>query len=54
MFKKAAEEGKEDAQAMLGALYLEGKGVAKSFMSAAVWLKKAAEQGNAPAQFYLG
>ena len=39
---------------MLGRHYREGIGVSKDFGKAVYWLTKAAEQGNAEAQFALG
>jgi TPR repeat protein len=50
-WRPLAEAGNADAQAMTGALYAEGKGVAQDDVEAAAWLRKAAEQGVAQAQF---
>jgi TPR repeat protein len=49
-----AEKGDAGAQARLGAMYLNGDGVAKDRAEAATWYRKAAEQGHAGAQFVLG
>jgi hypothetical protein len=43
-FRKAAEQGDAAAQAMLGGLYLEGKGVPKDIFQAYVWLNRAASE----------
>jgi hypothetical protein len=58
--KAKAEKGEIEAQYNLGYLYLSGKGIPLNFSSrqrvaeAVKWFRKAAEQGNAPAQCYLG
>jgi hypothetical protein len=39
---------------MLGLMYFQGHGVAKDYASALIWLRKAAEKGNADAQDVLG
>ena len=49
-----ADEGVSIAQALLGALYLEGKGVKRDYAKAVAWYRKSAEQGFAGAQFELG
>jgi len=41
------------AQSSLGVMYYEGM-VTQDYAEAAKWLRKAAEQGNANAQYYLG
>ncbi len=53
-FRKAAEQGSVDAQALLCAHYVDGSGVPKDSVQAAIWCRKAAEQGDAFAQFDLG
>jgi hypothetical protein len=35
-------------------MYREGKGVTRDYGQAVAWYRKAAEQGNAKAQFFLG
>jgi len=50
-----AEQGKVKSQLILGYLYFEGKGgVSQNKKEAAKWIGKAAEQGDAEAQFLLG
>jgi TPR repeat protein len=46
-FRKSAESGLDDSQAMLGALYLDGNGVPKDVALARRWLSLAAQQGHA-------
>ncbi len=48
-----AEEGKPDAQFMLGFLYAEGKGVPKDAAEAVKWYRRAAETGAPYAQHNL-
>ena len=43
-----------DAQFNLGVMYADGKGVPADDQEAALWFRKAAEQGHASAQFRLG
>ena len=53
--QKAAEKGDAAAQARLAGLcYHGGQGVRQDYAKAAVWYRKAAEQGNAGAQYMLG
>jgi hypothetical protein len=47
-------EGNADAQYYLGLMYSTGDGVTKSRKEAEQWYQKAAEQGDARAQFKLG
>lgn len=49
-----AEQGNDEAQAMLGALYKEGKGVQQDYLEAEKWIRLSAVQGNAKAQMMLG
>src|SRR4029078_1438391 len=49
-----ANEGNPKAQLYLGSLYGNGKGVPLDHAEAAKWYRKAAEQGYAKAQWYLG
>ena len=51
---KSASDGNAYAQNILGLLYDSGAGVAKDSAEAVKWMRKAAEQGNADAQYYLG
>ena len=44
---------KAEAQKLLGAMYQDGLGVPKDYAEAVKWYRKAAEQGDAPAQFEL-
>lgn len=53
-FRKAAEQGYADAQAVLGLMYVIGQGVPQDYKEAIKWCRKAVEQGNANAQFTLG
>ena len=48
-----AEKGDADAQYELGLMYLEGKGVKKSYNEAFEWLLGAAHQGDADYQYKL-
>ena len=45
-WKPLAENGDVKAQASLGFMYLEGKGVPKDYEKAEKWFKEAAEQGS--------
>ena len=49
----AAEQGDADAQTLLGALYAAGRGVARDFASAYMWLSLAAAQGTDQARQVL-
>lgn len=53
-YRKAAEQGKAEAQAKLGLIYANGYGAPKDDAEALKWGRKAADQGNADAQFLLG
>lgn len=53
-YKKAAKQGSDVAQYMLGSMYREGKGVDQNDSNAVYWIRKAAEQGLADAQHDLG
>jgi uncharacterized protein len=46
--------GDAQAQAYLGFMYAQGYGVPQSYVEAAYWYRRAAEQGNATAQYWLG
>lgn len=53
-FKKAADQGKSDAQFNLGLMYLNGEGVAQNYIEAKALFEKAAQQNNVRAQVNLG
>jgi len=53
-FSAGAIRGEAWSQNFLGAMYEEGKGVAKDYAEAARWYRLAAQQGNAIAQSNLG
>jgi len=52
-FRKAAEQGYDEAQAQLGILYALGEGVHQDLHEAAKWLRMANDQGNKRAQDIL-
>lgn len=49
-----ADKGNPKAQASLGSMYFEGKGVPQDFKQAMTWFRKAAGQGNIAAQHNIG
>lgn len=51
--QRAAEQGSESAQVLLGSLYLDGKRVPRDPFAAGKWFLMAAEQGNSDAQARL-
>ena len=53
-FLKKAKAGDPDAQFTLGIMHYTGVGELWNKTKAAAWLRKAAEQGHADAQYYLG
>ena len=53
-YKKAAEQGNDTAQYLLGNCYFYGHGVDINYDEATLWYRKAAEQDNGKAQRYLG
>jgi TPR repeat protein len=53
-FLPLAKKGQISAQAAVGQMYFEGKGVSPDPVEAAKWLEPAAKAGNARAQFLLG
>lgn len=53
-YRLAAEAGHPGGQLMLGAAYVDGRGVHRDLAEAERWFTKAAEQGNARAQHHLG
>lgn len=50
---EAARIGHKEAQYALGLMFLAGKGVVQSQEEAAVWIRKAAEQGHPGAQSFV-
>ena len=53
-FRNLAEQGVADAQAFLGFMYAQGRGVPQDDAEAVRWHHQAAEQGHALAQAKLG
>ena len=53
-FLPLAESGQTSAEAAVGQMYFEGKGMAPDPKQAARWLEPAAAKGNARAQYLLG
>lgn len=53
LFKRAAESGSKEALRNLGKCYMKGLGVNKLPAEAVKYYKKAAEQGDAEAQYLL-
>jgi TPR repeat protein len=53
-YRKAAEQGEEQARYNLGLCYANGEGVHKDAGKAVEWFRKAAAQGTADAQCSLG
>src|SRR5215471_3045643 len=51
---RAAKAGKVGAQAVLGWMYQNGRGVPQDYFLAAKWYQSAATQGHGGAQFELG
>ena len=52
--KAKAEAGDADSQVELGIRYDKGEGVAKDYVEAVKWYRKAAEQNYAEGQYNLG
>lgn len=52
--RKAAEQGFEEAQTIMGNAYASGQGVPQDYVEAVKWWHLAAEQGDPFAQFHLG
>jgi TonB family protein len=50
LFQQAAERGSAEAQFRLGAMYLEGRGVAPDTTEAEKWFRRAADQGHVDAR----
>ncbi len=53
-FKTLAEQGDAHAQASLGFMYENGRGVVQDYAEAVKWYRKAAEQGVVLGQYNLG
>jgi len=53
-FTELAEQGNDQAQLILGKMYMLGQGVPKDSDQAMKWFKAAAVQGESEAQFFLG
>jgi TPR repeat protein len=53
-FRKAADQGSEDAQYYLGQMFRSGQGLLQGYAEAAKWYRRAAEQGHVLAQYILG
>jgi Sel1 repeat len=49
-----ANQDFQQAQVILGGLYLSGHGVPKDYSAAASWFQRAAARGNATASYFLG
>ena len=54
LWRPLAERGNATAQAGLGYMYENGRGVAQDYAAASSWYRKAADQGYAEAQLNLG
>ncbi len=52
--QKAAQQGDQEAQNIIGEYYLDSTGVQQDEEKAVYWFKKSAEQGNSLAMFHLG
>jgi uncharacterized protein len=53
-YTKAADQNHRLAQFNLGLMYAQGQGVEKNETTAALWIQRAAQGGDAGAQFSLG
>ncbi len=53
-YRKAADQGKVEAETHLGQMYSEGQGVTQNYAEAVKWYRLAAEQGDPDAQHDLG
>ncbi len=54
IFRQLAEQGKADAQTLMGFMYELGQSVKQDYGEAVKWFRKAADQGDAVAQAKLG
>jgi TPR repeat protein len=53
-FWPLAQAGDARAQAILGYMFANGRGVPQNYIEAAGWYRRASEQGNPTAQYMLG
>lgn len=53
LYHALAELGDLECQSLVGWMYLDGTGVKQDDEKAFVWCRRATEQGDVPAQFYL-
>jgi TPR repeat protein len=53
LFQQLAQQGDPKAQANVGLMYHDGKGVTQNFSEALKWYRQAASEGNSAAQFNL-
>lgn len=53
-WRPLAEQGYDNAQVALGAMYYKGQGLPQEYKQAIKWYRLAAEQGNVYAQYWLG
>ena len=53
LYAQAAEQGDSNAQWRIGAIYYTGKGVNKNEAKGLQYVKSAAENGKAEAQFFI-
>jgi TPR repeat protein len=54
LLRKAAEDGSDEAQFLLGSAFAHGEGLERDYTEAVRWFSQSAYQGNAEAQFSLG
>ena len=54
LFLEAAEFGHIEAQSYVGRMLSWGEGIEQNYSEAAIWLRSAAEKGDAKAQARLG
>ena len=54
LWRPPAEKGDASAEFYLGLLYRNGQGVPRNDAEATAWLRKSADQGYPPAQYFVG
>lgn len=54
LWRPSAEKGDASAEFYLGLLYRNGQGVSRNEAEATAWLRKSADQGYPPAQYFVG
>ena len=54
IFGPLAQAGDPRAQAILGYLFANGRGVPQNYIESATWYRRASDQGDANAQYMLG